>query len=85
MKNMKVTDVTFEDWNEAFDFGREVSLNPNVDIQMFEYPATDEGEAGWTLVTIEHPEEDTVLIQNMARTRPILNVQTFNLFNLDNA
>ena len=76
---MKVTDVTFEDWNEAFDFGREVSLNPDADVRMVEYPPTAEIEKGWTCVTIEHPDEDTILIQNTARTRPILNVQTWNL------
>ena len=76
---MKVTDVTFEDWNEAFDFGGEVRMNPDADIRMVEYPPTDEIEKGWTCVTIEHCDEDTILIQNMARTRPILNVQTFNI------
>jgi hypothetical protein len=79
MRDMKVTDVTFENWNEAFNFGAEVRMNPNVDVRMVEYPPTDEIERGWTCVTIEHCDEDTILIQNTARTYPILNVQTFNL------
>jgi len=54
-------------------------MNPNVDVRMVEYPPTDEIEKGWTCVTIEHPDEDTILIHNTARTYPILNVQTFNL------
>ena len=79
MKDMKVTDVTFDNWGEAFEFGAEVRMNPNTDVRMVEYPPTDEIPKGWTCVTVEHPDVDTTLIQNTARTYPILNVQTYNL------
>lgn len=76
---MKVTDITFENWKDANLFVYELLTMGYSDISITEYPPTNEIEKGWTVVTFEHSDEDTILIQNTARTQPILNVQTFNL------
>ena len=73
----KTTDIRFADWKEANSVAYELVDMGYSDIKIVEYPAWPRRAKTWTVVTLSHPEEDTVLIQNTARTRPILKVITY--------
>ena len=73
----ETTDIRFADWKEANSFAYELVDMGYSDIKIVEYPAWPRRAKTWTVVTLSHPEEDTVLIQNTARTRPILKVITY--------
>ena len=74
---METTDIRFADWKEANSFAYELVDMGYSDIKIVEYPAWPRRDGTWTVVTLSHPEEDTVLIHNTARTRPILKVITY--------
>ena len=75
----KTTDIRFADWKEANSFAHELVDMGYSDIKIVEYPPTTQRAKTWTVVTLSHPEEDTILIQNTARTRPILKVITYQI------